>query len=148
VSEADVRELAGRGLAEEGTGPRGEWVGLTREGLAQAVALLRRAAAGAARRGGAGRKRPRWRHDDGHLLFAGVVVKQFTRGAENQRCVLDRFERDGWAPSVENPLPRKLGVDRKLELRRTVESLNEGQAVPLVRFHAEGGRRVRWEAVL
>ena len=62
--------------------------------------------------------------------------------------MLAAFERGKWARVVDNPLPREPGVDRKLELRRTVQRLNTGQAVPLIRFHAEGGERVRWELMI
>ena len=150
VSEAQVRELAERGLVKE-TG-RGRAVVLTREGLAEAVQLLRRGAVpGAERlvgRGRRGQKRPAWRSADGELWYGGVLVKRYTREAENQRRVLDEFERRKWVRGVDNPLPREPGVEPKVELRRTVEGLNERQVVPLIRFHAEGGKRVRWEAMV
>jgi hypothetical protein len=72
---------------------------------------------------------PEWQADKGELWFRGHLIKKFVRRAENQRSVLDAFEREQWAHEIRNPFLESVSEHSEKRaaelLTRTVEGLNE-----------------------
>jgi hypothetical protein len=92
---------------------------------------------------------PRW---DGQLrrLFLGdVILKEFRQPALNQTCLLDAFQRRGWAVKyLTNPLVSARGKPRakdRTQLLETIKSLNRDMPAGTIRFRSKGGLGVWWE---
>lgn len=89
---------------------------------------------------------PHWDAPRQELSIGNVLVKQFKVPAANQERILAVFEEEGWPPRIDDPLPGVEESRRKRRLHDTINSLNRGQRVPLMRFLGDGkGEGVRWE---
>ncbi len=92
--------------------------------------------------------RPCWDTAARELLWLGRLVKRFRNDAANQECILTAFEELAWPARIDDPLPGEPGLNRKERLRQTVKSLNRGQKLRVLRFHADGtGTGLRWVAI-
>jgi hypothetical protein len=89
--------------------------------------------------GAARARKPTWK--DKELWLGKVRVKRLVRHAPSQECVLEAFEKAGWPRRIACPLK-----DGKKRRRETVESLNERQEGPLIRFRVSDGG-ITWELV-
>lgn len=103
----------------------------------------------AARKIGGGKPgRPHWDAKSRiHTLFLGdKPEKQFSKPAPDQKPVLDEFERQGWPPVMDDPLPFRRNGDRRARLRDTVRSLNRRLITGGIRFYtARNGAAIRWQ---
>jgi hypothetical protein len=68
--------------------------------------------------------RPSWNASRRELRYRGVIVKRFTRSAENQELLLTAFEEANWQLKIDDPLPPRGKVRQKDRLRATVKNLN------------------------
>lgn len=92
--------------------------------------------------------KPHWNSLRRELMLDGQVIKAFRRPAPNQQIILQVFEEEGWPERIADPLPMQPGHSPKRRLHETIQSLNDGQAAPLVVFHGDGtGEGVLWERV-
>jgi len=80
------------------------------------------------------------------LRFGSTLIKRFTKPAENQERVLLAFEEEKWVERVDDPLSPVPGLVSKDRLRRTIDALNDGHALPrIVKFRGDGtGQGIRW----
>jgi hypothetical protein len=86
---------------------------------------------------------PSW--DGRELVYVGALLKRFERPAPNQECLLDEFERHGWAKHIENPLPEAGDVSPADRLHDAVKRLNRSLLTPLLHFGGNGrGTGVCW----
>lgn len=74
---------------------------------------------------------PEWRRGPGKLWFRGHLIKCFSKPADNQKTVLDVFQRHNWPHEIFNPFrasasPLVAGDTAK----RTAENLNDDHATP------------------
>jgi hypothetical protein len=97
---------------------------------AEPGALLREALAWVA-------ERPLW--DDQNLWWHGAIVKSLRDDGASQQAALTALEAVCWREPVRNPLPARTGRNRKRMLYDTIESLNDRQTPPSIRFYAVGG---------
>jgi hypothetical protein len=92
--------------------------------------------------------RPLWNAAEGDLWWHGELIKQFRHDAADQRCVLNAFQRQCWVRRIADPLPAKIGRNRKVHLRETIKSLVRGQDPLRIRFRGDGtSTGLRWEDV-
>lgn len=102
------------------------------------------------RAGGGKPGRPRW---DAiarpHTLFLGwEAEKVFAKRALDQWAVLDEFERQGWPPVMDDPLPFRRNGDRRARLRDTIRNLNRRLITGRIRFYtARNCTAIRWQFV-
>jgi hypothetical protein len=88
-----------------------------------------------------------WPFWDGRdLYWQGAVVKSLRDDGANQRAVLNALEAVGWREPVANPLRARPGRSGKKMLYETIESLNDRQTPPSIRFYAVDGG-VFWKPV-
>ncbi len=88
---------------------------------------------------------PEWNRHTGHLSFSGVLIKRFRQPAPYQRLILDAFEVQNWPIDVEDPLPKTQGVTSKKRLDYSIQGLNRGHRLAILRFGGDGtGHGVRW----
>ncbi len=72
-------------------------------------------------------------------------MKEFRQRAENQVLILAALEELSWPRRIDDPLPRRAGVDPKQRLREVVRALNRRQRNALITFAADGtGTGVVW----
>jgi hypothetical protein len=83
-------------LTERGAAYFREQLGGAEAGLG---VLLRETAAQA-------EERPCWDAREGTLRWRGEVVKRVRIDGDNQRCVLNALQKQGWPRQLDNPLPR------------------------------------------
>ncbi len=92
--------------------------------------------------------KPYWNSMRRELMLDGRVIKAFRRPAPNQQIILQVFEEEGWPDRIADPLPMQPGHSPKRRLHETIQSLNDGQSLPLIIFHGDGtGEGVLWERV-
>ncbi len=90
--------------------------------------------------------RPRWDRATRVLSLGSSVVKRFRMRARNQETIVAAFEEEGWPHRIDDPLPPREDLEPKYRLHFTIQSLNEGQPVHLIRFFGDGtGEGVCWE---
>jgi hypothetical protein len=87
---------------------------------------------------------PHWDEERRQLLYQGLVVKEYRGRAGNQERLLAVFEKEGWPPRVEDPLPLAEGIDAPTRLRDTVRRLNRRQRHALLRFRTDGRGGILW----
>ncbi len=91
---------------------------------------------------------PVWYPLGGELRFRGRLVKRYQNTAENQRGVLDEFQKQGWPTWIADPLPHDPEVNGKQRLRLTVHHLNDNLQVQLLHFFvADSGGAIGWKPV-
>lgn len=94
---------------------------------------------------------PAWDAAAGQLYFAKYLVKEFRRPAQNQRRLLDEFERQEWRNEVRNPFNQgRIPFDVAAEaLRNAAEALNDDHvSADLIRFGTRDNcSYVYWKAV-
>jgi len=77
-----------------------------------------------------------------------VLIKRFRRPAPLQHLILSSFQELGWPRRIDDPLPKQIGLDRKLRLRDTIKRLNSNQRNRLIRFRGGGrGLGITWEVI-
>jgi hypothetical protein len=82
------------------------------------------------------------------LYFGDEIVKRFKVPADNQKAILDAFEKQHWPEFIDNPLPSELGMNRKYRLHFTINRLNNNQQNKRIEFFGDGtGMRIGWRAV-
>ncbi len=81
--------------------------------------------------------------------YAGRVLRQFRKKAENQEKILQAFEIAGWPRRIENPFGRSNLWDPQHRLSNTVSNLKRHQKpAKRVRFWVEKGTQaVCWEPI-
>jgi hypothetical protein len=86
---------------------------------------------------------------EGRKLFVGrELVKFFRQPAPDQEVLLSAFEEEHWAERIDDPLPPVEGRVQKRRLAKTIENLNRGHQVRLIRFRGDGrGEGVMWELI-
>src|SRR5581483_2700819 len=110
---------------------------------AAGVELAQRTATAAGRTAPGPGTTPHW---DGRVLrWGGRVVKRYRVPAGNQKLILDAFQEEDWPPHIDDPLPRRHGIDAPARLRGAVYRLNHRQCDPLLLFESDGtGQGVSW----
>ncbi len=94
----------------------------------------------------AGGPLPVWDPNRRQLRVNALIVKEFKVPAANQVLVLSAFQELGWPTAIDDPLPPRLGLDRKRRLHDTINSLNRNQRRSLLKFRGKGnGKGVFWE---
>jgi hypothetical protein len=89
---------------------------------------------------------PEWDFTMRILSVGSNVVKVFRRAAPNQELILTAFQEQEWAVRIDDPLPRRPGVDARIRLHDTIKNLNRGHLHPSLRFRGDGsGRGICWE---
>ena len=81
---------------------------------------------------------PVWNPITRELRFGEQIIKQYRVPAENQIAVLNAFQEEQWPDRIDDPLPPKSELDRRIRLRETVKSLNRNQGERLLHFFADG----------
>jgi hypothetical protein len=89
---------------------------------------------------------PRWDFSCNTLFLGSAVVKRFKQGACNQQLILAEFQRLGWPPRIDDPLPLSNGHNPKQKLRDTIKRLNRAQVHRLVHFFGTN-RGIGWEII-
>ncbi|NOX53497.1 MAG: hypothetical protein GXP27_03495 [Planctomycetes bacterium] len=90
--------------------------------------------------------KPRWDGLTRELFVGPVLVKRYRVPAPNQIRVLEAFEEEDWPEWVFDPLPPVARVNSKRRLHDTINRLNRGQLVAILRFCGDGtGTRVGWQ---
>jgi hypothetical protein len=86
---------------------------------------------------------PVW--DGRRLSYRGEVLMELSRPAPNERAVLDRFQKLGWLPRIDDPLPPETVGNPKRRLHNTINALNRKQAPWRITLSGDGtGRGVCW----
>jgi hypothetical protein len=91
---------------------------------------------------------PRWISSE--LWYGRSLVKKYKKRAENQRRVLDEFERKGWPREIANPfLPDHPPATARETAKRTVEGLNHDHSSPRsLHFRIRrDGDFISWEVI-
>lgn len=89
---------------------------------------------------------PVWDPNRRQLRVDHLIVKEFKVPAANQELILAGFQELGWPVAIDDPLPPRIGLDRKRRLHDTINSLNRNQRHPLLKFRGKGdGLGVCWE---
>jgi hypothetical protein len=74
-------------------------------------------------------------------------VKRFGQPAPNVELILEAFEELNWPRSIDDPLPRVPGRNRKRGLHTTIQNLNRRLDCRLLIFGGDGfGTGVRWQS--
>jgi hypothetical protein len=68
---------------------------------------------------------PDWQADKGEHWFQGHLIKKYVKPAQNQRLVLDAFQKRRWVHAIKNPFSKHSDHWAFERLIRTVEGLNE-----------------------
>jgi hypothetical protein len=82
---------------------------------------------------------PIWDKDKRELRLDGKVVKSYRKAAQNQTLILASFEELNWPARIDSPF-RAADFETKSS---TIKALNE--AIPQLRFWADGAHGIRWE---
>jgi hypothetical protein len=91
---------------------------------------------------------PQWDRDRQELRLGAVVVKEFKLSSPNQETILMAFQKEGWPPRIDDPLPPHAGVDPKRRLYETIKSLNRNQKQRWLLFMGDGtGEGIRWQVI-
>jgi len=75
---------------------------------------------------------PNWDQSERRLTLGNLIVKEYLRSARNQEAILEEFQRQCWAPVIDDPLPPDGEMDPPTRLHDTINSMNRGQT--LLRF--------------
>lgn len=89
------------------------------------------------------------------LSLGGVVLKRFSKPAENQEAILKVFDEEGWPPRIDDPLsgptlePIKRLHDTLDALNKAIEKkAREGTSPCWLKFKTDGtGQGVVWQIV-
>jgi hypothetical protein len=91
---------------------------------------------------------PSWNTSHGELRFDNQLIKKFKQTAPDQRIVLDTIEELRWPERVDNPLSPEPGQNPKRRLHDTINNLNRGHKVAVLRFYGGGdGRSIVWRVL-
>ncbi len=90
---------------------------------------------------------PYWDHDLRELRIGSVVAKRFRQPAKNQETILSAFQREGWPPRIDNPLPGDDATAALERLHDAVKRLNR-QHRPALSFHSDGNDGVVWQSLI
>lgn len=97
------------------------------------------------------RRVPYWDRNGGKLWFGSILVKQFTKPAQNQRIALDAYQRSGWKEKTRNPfLVGHTNLDRAIDTcKQTVDGLNDHHETPgIIHFgHSGNGDYMTWQLI-
>lgn len=89
---------------------------------------------------------PAWDGDRQELRLGDVVVKAYKLPSPHQEQILAAFEKAGWPPRIDDPLPPEPETVAKRRLNDAIESLNRNQKGRLIHFMADGsGDGILWE---
>ena len=93
--------------------------------------------------------RPTWDADARELRWGSVVLKTFSKPAENQTTILSTFEDDGWSEVIDDPLPGGKAEPIK-RLGDTLYALNKDMLRPgvIVFQRYKSGKAIRWRRKL
>jgi hypothetical protein len=81
---------------------------------------------------------PVWDGECGLLFLGGEIILRFDKPAQNQRAILDEFQRQGWRNWIKNPLAPDEHMDERQRLADAVHRLNRGQKELRIRFRRDG----------
>lgn len=81
---------------------------------------------------------PVWDRERRELRVGKTLVKRFRWPAENQECVLDAFQDNGWPDHLANPLEPRPGICPKRRLHDTLKCLNRKQLNEAIKFRGDG----------
>jgi hypothetical protein len=87
---------------------------------------------------------PDWQGKGRTLLLRGHIVKHFGRTSADAQAILDALQASGWAPFIDNPLPRIPGRSHKRHLHDVIENFNRRLDCPLLKLRRNGDR-IGWE---
>lgn len=92
---------------------------------------------------------PTWDADARELRWGRVVLKTFSKPAENQTTILSTFEDDGWPAVIDDPLPGSKAEPIK-RLGDTLYALNKDMLRPgvIVFQRYKSGKAIRWRRKL
>lgn len=91
---------------------------------------------------------PYWDQNRRELWFDGILIKRFCQPSQNQELILAAFEKTGWPPSIDDPLPCSPVHNAKRRLNQTIRNLNQFHKANLVHFGGDGtGNRVTWRKI-
>ncbi|MEX2113733.1 MAG: hypothetical protein WD845_11140 [Pirellulales bacterium] len=88
---------------------------------------------------------PRWDRDRHELRFGLQLVKRFTLPSPDQESVLAAFEEQHWPARIDDPWLSARSASEQARLLATIQRLNQGQRLSLIRFGCDGGRSVLWQ---
>ncbi len=87
---------------------------------------------------------PHW--DGNALWFAGLLVKEFARGAVDQKAILSAFQEEGWPPRIDDPMPGKPGKNSHRRLHNAINNLHRRMVYRVIKFRGDGtGEGISWE---
>src|SRR4051794_35250398 len=81
---------------------------------------------------------PRWDASSRTLWLGELLLKEVRDNAESQVAVLSAFERVGWPPRVEAPVPKMDGANLKRRLQETVKNLKRSRKGKPLQFRMDG----------
>lgn len=91
---------------------------------------------------------PHWDPHRRELWLDGMLVKRFRQPSPSQEKVLLAFQKEGWPPSIEDPLSSSPVQNPKRRLNQTIRNLNRSHRNSLIRFGGDGtGQRVTWNRI-
>lgn len=91
---------------------------------------------------------PHWEANSRALYVGMQLVKRFRVPAHTQEAVLRAFEEEAWPPFIDDPISPRAGVDSKRRLHNTINALNRGHRVLLLRFAGNGnGTGIGWQVL-
>ncbi len=89
---------------------------------------------------------PHWDPARRELWLGDILVKRLRQPSRYQEPILLEFQREGWPPSIDDPLPYDTEQDPKNRLRQAIHRLNLHQKNNRICFEANGtGERVCWK---
>jgi hypothetical protein len=90
---------------------------------------------------------PYWESKNRRLWAGDFLLHEFPRRAFKEIRILEAFQEQNWEVWLDDPLPRKAGLDAAHRLHDAVYELNHGQRLTLLRFRTRDGEAVGWSWV-